>query len=288
MKTDRVDFTLVTYANLPDLDPDDRLLVGELERRGATVRGAVWDDPTVDWASAGICVVRSTWDYDTRYDDFLRWIDRVSAVTRLVNPPELLRFSSDKTYLARLRDRGLPVVPTVFVHPGEPRTLRAVLEETGWRDVVVKPVVGLATSGVRRVRADEKAALADGEQHLVGLLARRAAMVQKYVPTVTTSGERALVFVGGSYSHAARKAAFQHLAVAGGAGESPIEPDADELETARRLIATVLPTPVYARVDLVRGTDGTPWIMELELVEPSLFLAMRPGAAGLLAEMLLR
>lgn len=283
---DRADFTLVTYPGMPELDPDDRLLADALTARGRRVRWAVWSDGSVDWDSAGTCVVRSTWDYDAHYPRFLSWIDRVGGTGRLLNPPEILRWNSHKTYLGDLERRGARTIPTVFVEPGRPRTLAAVLEERGWREVIVKPAVGLSTHGVLRVRAD--AGLEEGERHLEVLLARDVALVQPYLPAVATTGERAHVFIDGEFSHAVRKTPFQHLAAAGGAGECRVEPDPDEVAAARAALRVVQPAPIYARVDLVRGEDGHPLVMELELVEPSLYLRMGGPAAERLAEALCR
>jgi len=277
------DFTFVTYADLPDLDPDDRLAVTEVERRGASVGAQVWSDAAVDWSSAGTVVIRSTWDYHLHHDAFLEWIDRVAQVTSIWNPPKLVRRNSVKTYLKDLEQRGVPVVPTAWIDRGESCDLRRLMRDRGWEQAVVKPIVGLATEGVRRaVRADD-----DAQSHLDALVARGGAMVQPFMPAVTSYGERALVHIGGAYSHAASKVAFQPLANAGDAGEKPVVASQAERAAAELAIATLDSPWLYARVDVVPDEAGRPLVMEFELVEPTLFLALDSHAPRRFADALM-
>src|SRR5688500_18001474 len=103
---------LVTYRRLPDLDPDDRPLASVLARRGHEVTAALWDDPALDWGSFDLALLRSTWDYFHRRDEFLAWAARAAAATRLWNPVDLVRWNSHKSYLVDLRGRGVAVIPT--------------------------------------------------------------------------------------------------------------------------------------------------------------------------------
>jgi glutathione synthase/RimK-type ligase-like ATP-grasp enzyme len=276
------DFTFVTYEDLPDLDPDDRCGVEELARRGASVAAAVWSDPAVDWSRAGIVVIRSTWDYHRHHEAFLAWVDRVAGLTTIWNPPALVRRNSVKTYLRDLEARGIPVVPTAWFDRGQTSDVQRLMIERGWAKAVIKPVVGLATSGVRVVELGDSAA----QSHLDALVEGGGAMVQPFMSSVATYGERALVYIGGAYSHAARKEAFQRLAVVGEAGEVPAIATTEERAVADQAIAT-LDTPwLFARVDLVPDEIGRPVIMEFELVEPSLFLSLADGAARRFADAL--
>jgi glutathione synthase/RimK-type ligase-like ATP-grasp enzyme len=277
------DFTFVTYSDLPELDPDDRLALTEIERRGATVSAQVWSDATVDWSSAGTVVIRSTWDYHLHHDAFLAWVDRVANVTSIWNPPSLVRRNSVKSYLKDLDRRGVPVVPTAWIAQGDSCDLRRLIRDRGWEKVVVKPVVGLATAGVRMFGPNDS----DGQAHLDTLVARGGAMVQPFVPAVATYGERALVYIGGAYSHAASKVAFQPLAVAGEAGEKPATASPAERAVADLAIATLDSPWLYARVDLVPDEAGRPIIMEFELVEPSLFLSLDAHAPRRFADALM-
>jgi|ERR1700694_1233550 len=268
-----VDFTFVTYAAMPDLDADDRLALDILAQRGFRVQAAVWDDPAVNWSTAGACIIRSTWDYNLRHDDFLAWTERVARVTGLWNPPGLVRWNSDKIYMRDLQTAGVPVVPTLWIQRGAAASLSEVLAEAQWEEAVIKPRVGLSTYGVKRVFGQGPAALA-GQAHLESLLRDFDVMVQPYIASVESYGERSLVFINGEYSHAARKTAFQELLPTGGAGETPAQATTAEVACAA-LALEALPEPaLYARVDLVHHDAGAPLVIELELVEPTLFLSM--------------
>jgi glutathione synthase/RimK-type ligase-like ATP-grasp enzyme len=268
------DYTFATYSDLPDLDPDDRLGLVELERRGFSVATAVWTDDSVDWERAGAVIIRSTWDYHQRFDEFMRWLDRVATVTQLWNPSNLIKRNAVKTYLRDLDARGVPVVPTEWVEPSKRSGLDEILARRGWRKAVIKPVVGLATSGVRVVEAGERGA----QEHLDALLKNGAAMVQPFLESVHTYGERALVYLGGAYSHAASKEAFQRLAVVGGAGEAAVVATPQERSVADKAIATLDSRWLFARVDVVPDESGQPIVMEFELIEPTLFLSLSDGA----------
>lgn len=271
------DFTFVTYDGLPDLDPDDRLAVAALAKRGLRAEPAVWNDPSVDWAKAGTCIIRSTWDYHLDYAGFLAWTDRVAAVAPLWNPPKIVRWNSNKRYLEEIGRRGAPIVPTAWLRAGEPVDIAAFLRDRGWERAVIKPVVGLATRNVLMVEPSAEG-LARAQAHAEMLLAEQDVMVQPFLESVERYGERALVFIDSEYSHAARKIAFQPLAVAGEAGETPVVAEPDEIAVAKQ-VAGMVEGALYGRVDLVRDDDGRPIVIEFELVEPSLFLSLHPPAA---------
>jgi glutathione synthase/RimK-type ligase-like ATP-grasp enzyme len=257
---------LATCAALPDLDPDDRLLAAALGGRAVP---AVWDDPAVDWDAFELVVVRSTWDYVGRREAFLAWADALGD--RLRNPPEVLRWSTDKRYLGDLAAAGLPVVETAFPGPGEPLPTAPV---------VVKPAVGAGSIDAARHDDPRAAAAHVARLHAGG----RAALVQPYVD----AAETALLYLGGAYSHAIRKGPM----LAEGAERdasglyvteeiSAAEPSTAEREVADRVMAWVtgrFGALLYARVDLLGGA-----VLELELAEPSLFFAHAPGAAERMA-----
>lgn len=271
------DFTFVTYDGLPDLDPDDRLAVDALARRGLRVVPAVWNAPDVDWSRAGTCIIRSTWDYHLDHAGFLAWADRVAAVAPLWNPPRLIRWNSNKRYLEELAKRGAPIVPTAWLQARTRVDVAAVLHDHGWSRSVIKPVVGLATRNVMMVDGSP-ASIERAQAHADMLLADQDVMVQPYLDSVDTYGERALVFIDGEYSHAARKTAFQPLAATGEAGETAVVAEPDEIEVAKH-VAGMVDGALYARVDLVRDWAGRPIVIEFELVEPTLFFGMHPPAA---------
>lgn len=271
------DVLLATCADLPAGDEDAPVLDAALARAGVTARWAVWTDPDVDWSA--LTVLRTTWDYTHRVEDFVRWADRPQ---RLLNPPDVVRWSSDKTYLADLRAAGVPVVPTTVLAPGTP------LDAPQDTEFVVKPAVGAGSRGAGRFAPDEPGRAA-AQEHLSALHdAGRTALVQPYLAQVDGHGETALIFVEGRFSHAIRKAALlREGALHPVDGESLWVPESitsrvptpDEHRVADLALAAVRERfgadQLYTRVDLLPSPDG-PVVIELELVEPSLFLGHAP------------
>lgn len=257
-----------------DHDHESPRVVEALAALGLRAELAAWDDSSLDWASARVHVIRSTWDYSERLEEFLAWTERVAAVSALWNPAAVVRANAHKGYLLGLAARGLPVLATELVSRSEPRTLADVASARGWRDVVVKPAVGAGGRGALRTRAGA----ADGEVQLAALLARGDALVQPYVEAIEREGERSLVHFGGALRFAVSKRpragefrVQEHL----GGATRPWTPSAAERALAEAALATVAAPLLYARVDLV-PVDGVPHISELELIEPSLYLAHLP------------
>lgn len=275
------DFTFVTYSGMPDLDADDRLAGDVLAQRGYAVAAALWDDPAVDWSAAGAVIIRSTWDYNLRHEAFLAWAESVARVAPLYNPLELVQWNIHKSYLSDLASKGVSVVPTFWLKAGARADLRETLAEAGWQEAVIKPAIGLSTFGVRRVTG-----CAQDQAHLDELLLEHDVMVQPFLKSVQDYGERALMFINGTYSHAARKTAFQPLLPTGEAGETPAEATGAEIAVAVKAIQALPAPALYARVDLVLGDTGEPLVIECELIEPTLFLSMHPRAPHRFADAL--
>ena len=272
-----MDVALVTCSRLKDLDPDDRCLLEALPARGLSVGVRVWDDPAVDWGEARLTLIRSPWDYHLRLPEFLAWAERASRASRLVNPLPVVRWNTHKGYLRDLARRGADVVPTEYVPAGVPFDLRRRLEALGWTRAVVKPAVSCDSYGTVGVDLSSKASLSAAQAHVDALSLERELMVQPYLPAIADPGERSLVFIEGELSHAVRKRSlFQGGRWAGPEGV-PVEPQGDEIAAARRALEASGHHPqLYARVDLVRDEAGRPVLLELELVEPTLFLSEVP------------
>jgi glutathione synthase/RimK-type ligase-like ATP-grasp enzyme len=277
----------VTTAPARGQDEDEPLVLPALRALGVAVDLVDWDDPEVDWARFDRVVIRSTWDYPDRLAEFTAWLERVGAVTEVRNPPPVVRWSLDKHYLSELAGAGVPTVATRFVEPGERVPLPA-------GPFVVKPAVG---AGSRDASSYAPADRALAQEHIARLHARGVtALVQPLLASVATDGEWPLVFLDGEFSHAANKRVTlpRAGAVEGLFAEETStghEPDAGQLAVARAAMAVVTgrfgPT-TYARVDLVRDDEQRPCVLEVELVEPSLFLFRAPGAAERFAEILVR
>ena len=277
---------LVTARAARGLDEDMPPLLAAFEAAGADAEIVDWDDPRTDWGRFEAALLRSAWDYSERLGDFLAWIERVDALTTLLNPAPVLRWNSDKHYLLELAQARLPVIASRFAEPGG--DARTVLDEFLAREdcaeLVVKPSVG---AGSRDTRRHARTAVREILSHVEQLLeARRSVILQPYLAGVDREGETAIIHLAGRFSHAVRKGALLPPgAPASAALFAPEQitarvPDRQELEAAERILAALpFGELLYARVDLIRDGAGRPCLLELELAEPSLFFAHAPGSA---------
>ena len=276
---------LATAIAALSLDEDLAPLQQACLAAGIDAQVLAWDDPTVSWGRFDAVLLRSTWDYMDRLPEFLAWCDRVQSLSRLWNPPEVVRWNTDKRYLGELAARGLPVIESHFLAPGDDPASLPDLEE-----FVVKPTVGAGSRDAQRYqRSEREAAIA----HVRRLLdAGRHVLVQPYLHAVDEHGETALLFFEGRFSHAIRKAPLLRR------GEGPtralfkeehIQPrepsDAEHALAAAVLASLPFETLMYARVDLLPSPTG-PQLLELELTEPSVFLPYGEGAAARFADVL--
>ena len=269
---------LVSGAEAREFDTDLPYLSRALGDRGIITEVVDWDNASVDWSRFSMAIIRSPWDYHRRYPEFLTWLDAVSAVTTLQNPADIIRWNTNKEYLDELVDAKIGIVPTTFVRSVEDLvtiTNDGVLE----RDIVVKPTISAGSNNTERHEESPVKAAA----HLGFLLdAGFIAMVQPYQRFIDERGETGMVYFNGQLSHSFRKGAI--LAT----GENiknglftvediaPRTASAQERELGKAVMTFVKKKwgeyPLYARVDVVRGSAGVPVVMELELAEPSFFL----------------
>ncbi|MFF8937546.1 RimK family alpha-L-glutamate ligase [Streptomyces paradoxus] len=268
-------------------DRDLPVLVRALRDAGADAVAVPWDDPDVDWAAFDLALIRSTWDYSWRAEEFTVWAERCAKATRLANPAGVVKWNADKRYLGRLAEAGVPVVATRYFAPGDP------VDPPADGEFVVKPASGAGARYAARYQAGERdAAVRQAERmHAEGF----TVMVQPYLTGIDTHGERALQFFGGRLLHASVKGAVLAPGTPYDADKvahpdlRPWEPAAAELAVAERALAAAPGGSelLYARVDLVTGPDGEPCVMELELIEPNLFLHLHPDSLPRVVEAVL-
>lgn len=273
---------LVTCASIRELTDDDRPLLSELWKLGIKADPVVWDDPVVGWKSFDAVIIRSAWDYHLKPVEFFAWLARLESLgVMLWNPASVMRANADKYYLKNLEAAGVSVVPTAWISRQEPVRLDEILAARGWNDAVVKPVVSAGAFRTSRVRLGEPA----GQEALDAVLSHSDAMVQPFLPEITTEGEWSFIFLGGEFSHTVlktpRSGDFRVQEDHGGRTQRREPPP--ELLVQARDAAIAGPRPwLYARVDGVRrGAELV--VVELELIEPSLYLAHAPDAARMLA-----
>jgi aromatic-L-amino-acid decarboxylase len=277
-----------TDAKHADLTDDDRLAAQALGRRGIDVVPLVWSEPPRGPGRACLVqdvdavILRSTWDYHLRLGEFLEWIGTLERQgTPLWNPPGTVRRNVDKAYLLGLRERGVPVIPTIHLRRGSRASLADVLEREGWVDAVIKPAVSGGAWNTWRTQAT-----ADDGTRFAEHLGEADLLVQPYIHDIVSEGEWSLLFFDGCYSHAVLKrpgiGEFRVQERLGGS-VAPAEPDAALRAQAAAALAAANERTLYARVDgVVR--DGQFHLNELELLEPSLFLGTSPGSPGRFAE----
>jgi len=275
----------LSCADLAGYVHDDHLAVPALERRGWAVDTRAWDDPRARWAAYEVAVIRTTWDYWKRLDEFLGGLEAIErSGCRLMNPLRWVRWSSRKTYLRDLARAGIPGVPTEWItHAGGPVEPEA-FPGLGTREIVVKPQVGAGGHRTYRVRAGDSETAARAGRDLAGI----PVMVQPFVSEVVREGEISLHYFAGEFSHAIRKlpkpgeyrSQEEH-----GAEIRPHVPRPDELSIALRALEHVGEKLLYARVDMVRAAAG-PLLMELEIIEPALYFRTAPGSEDRFAEAL--
>lgn len=268
-------------------------LIAALAERGVTAEPAVWDDPAVDWSAYDLVLVRSTWDYSPRHDEFVAW---ARALPKVVNSADVIEWNTDKRYLRELDAAGVPVIPTIWLDPARHLSKRAVhTRMPAFGDFVVKPVVSAGARDAGRYQPVSAESRGRAIAHAVRLLDEgRWVMIQPYVTSVDTAGETCLIFIDGELTHAVRKNALL-TGPAEDSGElyaaeemSAFEATPAQIEVAQRALAVAREATgsdlTYARVDLVSGDDGAPMVIELELTEPSLWMKYGSGVEDKLAD----
>jgi glutathione synthase/RimK-type ligase-like ATP-grasp enzyme len=270
-----------TYNQLPELASDDQMVLGPLATLGIETDGVTWDDPQVDWSRYDAVVLRSTWDYHKRVAEFYAWLDHLkNCGVRLINDDTVVRWNTDKTYLSTLNGAGVPFIPTIW---GDENTkLSTVFEQTGWKDIIVKPKFGATAYGAWTIERGDPIPERSLADHLI----------QPIMPQIR-NGEFSLVFFSGVYSHTIHKQAANDtifVQVEHGGTETFASSEATTVQQARRVLEVAanhlhvkVSEFVYARVDGLM-VDGQFVLMELELVEPSLGLHLTPTAPAQFAK----
>lgn len=287
---------LVTARVARDLDDDLPPLESALRAAGVNPQIVEWDDAAVDWSQFDLALLRSPWDYTTRLTEFMAWVERAAARTTLLNPLNVVRWNTDKHYLAELAHAGVDTVPSAFIEPGDKAdtALDRFLAAHAAAEFVVKPAIGAGSRDAQRYGREERDTAVAHAQRLLD--AQRSVLLQPYLDHVDEYGETALIFFNGVFSHAIRKGpllqrgegptralfAAEHI--------SPRTPSAGEMRIAERTLAAMpFAQPLlYARVDLIHDAKGAPCVLELELTEPSLFFAHAAGSAGRFADAIVR
>ena len=265
------------FLSMDSLDgyvSDDDLAIGPLNGLGWDVSTVSWRDKTVDWNSFDIVVIRTTWDYQRTPDAFVEVLEKIELSTaRLENSLDVVKWNLDKRYLRELEDKGLRIVPTIWDGVYDQRSFYRWTADLGTDELIVKPTVSATAYHTYR--------LTEFDPDLVEAFATRPFMVQPFLKSIVTEGEYSIFYFGGEYSHAILKSPnsedFRVQEEYGGV-ITAFDPDEKLRAAADKAFAMIDPRPLYARVDLVRDADEEFALMELELIEPALYLRMEKHA----------
>jgi glutathione synthase/RimK-type ligase-like ATP-grasp enzyme len=274
-------FVTWEIADVEALFADDRRLIAALIERGVDAEPVAWTDPEVEWDAYDAAVLRSTWDYVDRLHRFFEVTARIDrSRCTLLNPADAVRWNADKHYLDDLDHLGVPIVPLVRGTPAASARLRASVDRMGWTELVVKPAIGVGGSGVVRTTVPGLDGVLDA------LPPETEVMVQPFAGAILDEGELSFIFLGGSLSHVLRKRPASGDFRAHGIYGGTVAPMDAAPEDAAQVAAMLSRLPfdlLYARVDVVRLGDHL-CVLELELIEPMLYLDLAPGSAGRLAD----
>jgi glutathione synthase/RimK-type ligase-like ATP-grasp enzyme len=283
------DITILTdkrYVNPSKIDTytqnvldEDCFLQEALERLDLNVTRTNWDDPTFDWSTTKYIIFRTTWDYFERFDEFEKWLTEVQQKTKLINPREVIIWNIDKHYLNDLKSAGINIPKTVFIEPGDQRTLAQVANEYEFDKFILKPAVSGGAYNTFMIDSDT---ILNHESIFASLIANESMILQEYLESITSKGEVSHMVFGGKYSHSILKKAkdgdFRVQDDFGGSVHT-YTPSQEEIQFAQNAVKACSPEPVYARVDVVWDNDGQLALGELELIEPELWFRMDTNSA---------
>ncbi|WP_203295397.1 ATP-grasp domain-containing protein [Luteirhabdus pelagi] len=260
------------------------LLKAALEKRSVSVERTFWDNLNYDWSKPDAILIRTVWDYFERYREFADWMENVSTQTQIINPLPIMKWNGHKFYLRDLENKGVQIVPTVFVERGGGRSLPDICKDKGWQNVVIKPAVSAAAFHAHKVLKDE---LELKERTFQSLLLERDMLVQPFFETIETKGEASLMVFNGKYTHAVLKKAksgdFRVQDDFGGTIHS-YQPSEKEIEFAEFANSQCPTPPVYGRVDIVWDEQDDCYLSEMEFLDPEIWLREKPETAEVLAE----
>ncbi|WP_371163721.1 glutathione synthetase [Buchananella felis] len=291
--------TFATSADQPNLDVEEHPLLDAVAERGMDPRVAVWDDPSVNWGDAGVVVVRGVRDYAQKRSQFIEW---AGSIPRLLNQAPVLAWNTDKHYLQELEARGLPTIPTTWLEPDAGLTKHQVhCRFPAQGDFVVKPAISSGGRGTGRYTSTDAKSRMEAITHAVRQLRKgRTVMVQRYLETIDTAGEISLVFFNGLISHAVSKQAMLHpsfRSVEEVQRETAVqvrevtEAERNFGERVRSVLHGYIKDTVgrdmqllFNRIDLVPDGKGSFYVMEVSLIDGSLYLGAVPQAVGNFAD----
>lgn len=290
----KYDIALLTEARHADTAPldsyqqdvlnEDKVLAEELLKYGLTCVRVDWADETFDWTHVKYGMLRSTWDYFYKIDKFKTWLSSVEKNIKLINPITLVRWNIDKHYLIDLERQGVSIVPTTFVEKGESADLKEIYTSHESEKIIVKPAISGSSRHTYLVDNSNVNQVASVFQKL---MTNECMLIQPFISTIAEYGEVSFLVFDGIFSHAILKKSkegdFRVQSDFGGSLHH-YQASKEEIIFAETVVAKCDQVPVYARVDVAKDQNGKMLLVELELIEPDMWLRLNEGSASKLAK----
>lgn len=267
---------------------DDRLLTEALQKRGLTVARTYWDDPEYNWAETKFVIIRTPWDYFSRYDEFSKWFEETAKVTKFINSYDIIKWNIDKHYMLALKAAGINIPETIFVEPGDTRTLKEISKDISWDEFILKPAI---SGGAWNTFRFTKEQMSEHEEKFRELIQDKCMLLQEFQNKINSDGEVSYMVFGGSYTHSVlKKAKGDDYRVQDDFGGSVHEHNAteEEIKFAEEVVKLTKPGVPYARVDVMTDNKGKLTVGELELFEPELWFRKNPPAADIFADQIVK
>jgi len=265
--------------HLDDYECYDQLLYEPMKRIGWSVDTISWRKEKVNWDAYEVVIIRSPWDYQKEPDRFLEVLEEIEkSSARLENSLDLVQWNIDKRYLGDLAEKGTRIVPTLWLDSFRADDYDKLFKKLTANEMVIKPVISAGAEHTYRLKPDADASFLT---KLEKEYEHRPAMVQPFMPNIVTEGEFSLLFFGGTYSHTVLKTPARHdfrVQEEFGSRLRNVTPEPELMEHAKQVLSNLDDTPLFARVDSVRTDDHDFALMELELIEPSLYFNMDPDS----------
>ncbi|MGC6284893.1 MAG: ATP-grasp domain-containing protein [Polaribacter sp.] len=274
--------TVIT-AYIQNILDEDGMVKKALEQLGLRVLRLSWDDPNFDWSTTKSILFRTTWDYFDRFDEFSKWLNRVSQQTQLLNSEAIIRWNLDKHYLIDLAKKGVNICQTIFIEKGETKSLKELAIANNLTDFVIKPCISGAARETYHIKIED---VDNHEANFKKLIRQEAMMLQPFQHSVPVKGEVSYMVMNGKFTHAILKKAkpgdFRVQDDFGGTVHD-CTPSLEEIKFAEFTASCCPKPPIYARVDAFTDNNGNLALAELELIEPELWFRHNSAAADELA-----
>ncbi len=294
------DITLLTSSKFLAAEPgdtfvenlllEDRLLTEVFQKYGLKVTRTNWDNPEFKWSDTAYVIIRTPWDYFSRYDEFSKWFEETAKVTKFINSYDIIKWNIDKHYMLELKSAGINIPETIFIEPGDKRRLRELMDTVSWEKFILKPAI---SGGAWHTYMFTPGDAGKYEEIYNEMVKNKCMLLQEYQESIKTKGEVSYVVIGGKFTHAIlKKGKDEEFRVQESFGGTvhDYKPSEEEIEFAQNVVSNAMPGIVYARVDIMRDNNDMHTLGELEVFEPELWFRKNPPAAdifaGIIAEIL--